>query len=88
LVYGISDSIRTVVATIPLGSQSNALAYDSPNGQIYVANHNSNSISVISDSNTVIANIPLQNQPEAMCYVASKEKIFVAYSESHKVSVI
>ena len=85
----ISDRDYTVVETIPVGSQPFAVDYDSVNGQIYVANFISTSISVIADStNTVIATIPLEGQPQAIGYDSGKGKLFVAYSESHRVSVI
>jgi YVTN family beta-propeller protein len=65
------------------------IAYDSVNGQIFVANYNSNSVSVIADSNnTVIANVTLEKQPQAIGYDSGKGQIFVTYSESNRVSVI
>jgi YVTN family beta-propeller protein len=78
-----------VVATIPVGSQPNAIAYDSVNNQVYVANYGSKSISVISDiTHTVIAIVALEKQPQAIGYNSGEDKLFVAYSEAHIVSVI
>ena len=54
-----------------------------------MANYNSNSISVISDStNTVIAEVTLEGQPQGICYDSGNEKVFVTYSESNRISVI
>jgi len=40
----------TVIATIPVGHQPVGVAYDPSNGYIYVANHGSGTVSVISTS--------------------------------------
>ena len=65
------------------------VAYDPGKNAIFVANYNSNSISVISDStNTVVATITVENQPQAIAYDSGKGEIFVTHSESNTVSVI
>jgi len=49
LVYVISDSTNTVVATIPVGSVPYGLAYDSGKGELFVTYSESNGVSVISN---------------------------------------
>ena len=49
-------STNTVIATIPVDTNPNGVAFNSTNGNIYVANFDSNNVSVISGSTkTVIA---------------------------------
>ena len=54
----LSDTTRTVVATVPVGDFPDALAYDSGKGEVLVANTLSNNVSVISErNNTVLATV-------------------------------
>src|SRR5437879_13337721 len=48
----------TLVATIPVGSAPIAVAYDSGNGYVYVANAGSNTVSAINGT-TVVAAVPV-----------------------------
>ena len=80
-----------VTATITLGNPGGyyGLAYDSAKGEIFVANGDFDSVSVISDStNTVIANVTLESNPQGICYDSGKGEVFVTYSESRRISVI
>src|SRR2546428_13076106 len=52
----------TVIATIPVGDYPFGVAYDSGNGYVYVANYNSNNVSIISGT-TVVATIPVGGGP-------------------------
>ena len=54
-----------------------------------VANYNSSSVSVISDSNnSVIDTVALQIQPLNLAYDAGRDEVFVIHSETNVVSVI
>src|SRR2546428_9359099 len=57
----------TVIATIPVGDYPFGVAYDSGNGYVYVANYNSNNVSLISGT-TVVATIPVGGRPPGMGY--------------------
>ncbi len=66
-----------------------ALAYDSANGYIYVANGGSNTVSVINGAtNTVIDNITVGNRPYAIAYDPANGYVYVANRGSNTVSVI
>ena len=49
----ISDSSNTVVANVTVGKGDTGVAHDFGKGEIFVANSNWSTISVISDSSTV-----------------------------------
>ncbi|MEM3881390.1 MAG: hypothetical protein QXD19_06555 [Candidatus Bathyarchaeia archaeon] len=66
LVYVISDSTHSVVATIPVGHIPSAIAYNPVKGQMLVTNFGSDTVSVISASDyTVTATIPVGIGPWA-----------------------
>jgi YVTN family beta-propeller protein len=84
-----------VVATIGVGRDPTSLAYDPAKGEIFVANSQSNNVSVISDAtNTVVANVSVGNEsyPIGLVYDSARGVVFatlyrdLAYGES--VSVI
>jgi YVTN family beta-propeller protein len=93
----ISDSTNTVIATIPVGTQPQAIVYDPAKGEIFVANSNYNNaiastictVSVISDStNNVIATIDVGAGPLGMAYDSAKGEIFVSNEISSSISII
>jgi YVTN family beta-propeller protein len=89
LVYVISDSNNTVVATIPVGDTPSGIAYDPGKGELFVTNFKADTVSVISDSNyTVTATIPVGTSPMGIAYDSGKGGIFVANYGSDTVSVI
>jgi YVTN family beta-propeller protein len=81
-----------VIATIRVGSEPYAVAYDSGKGEIFVTNIHDTSVSVISDSNnTVVATIPVGYFPSGVAYDSGKDEVFVANvagSGEARVSVI
>ena len=82
-------SSPSVVATIPVGNQPWGVAYDSAKGEIFVANYNDNTVSVISDStNTVVATIHVGASPFGVAYDPAKGEIFVTNYNGNTVSVI
>lgn len=70
-----------VTATIPVGSGPMGAVYDSGKAEVFVANSDSNSVSVISDANnSVVATIPLSSgalNPSDLAYDSGKGEIFV-----------
>ena len=89
LVYVISDSDNTVVATIPVGDTPSGITYDPGKGELFVTNFKANTVSVIADSNyTVTATIPVGTSPMGIAYDSGKEEIFVANYGADTVSVI
>jgi YVTN family beta-propeller protein len=80
-VAGLTDTAKadSVISTIPVGTHPQGLAFDPANGEIYVANANSNTISVISSStNQVIATIPLNMQPRYIVFDSANKNMYVA----------
>ena len=64
-----------VTATISLGNYGGyyGLAYDSGKGEIFIANGDFDSVSVISDNNnTVVATIPVGRVPDGAAYDSAK----------------
>jgi YVTN family beta-propeller protein len=65
------------------------VAYDAAKGEVFVTNHESSNISVISDRNdTVVATLPVATSPEGAAYDAAKGEVFVASDGTDNVSVI
>ncbi len=78
-----------VTATIPVGNAPSGAAYDSAKSEIFVANGQDNTTSVISDStNTVVSTIPVGGYPYGVAYDSALSEIFVVNLYSNSVSVI
>src|SRR5256712_712365 len=77
----------TVIATIPVGDYPFGVAYDSGNGYVYVANYNSNNVSIISGT-TVVATIPVGGGPSGIVYDGGNGYVYVANLASNNTSVI
>ena len=78
-----------VLATIPVGSAPEDIAYDLSNREIFVTNWNSNTVSVAStQNNTVVANITVGTNPYGLAYDSGKGEVFVANWGTYTVSVI
>src|SRR6266446_1958767 len=72
---------QTVVTTIPVGAGPFAVAYDSGIGEVFVANSENNTVSVISDvSNIVVATILVGGYPNGLAYDSGMGEVFVANS--------
>jgi YVTN family beta-propeller protein len=71
----------------PEGLDPSAAAFDTLTGEIYVANSNSNNVSVISNGK-VISFIPVGDEPYGIAYDSGNGYIYVANSGSNNVSVI
>ncbi|MGD0070912.1 MAG: YncE family protein [Candidatus Bathyarchaeia archaeon] len=86
----ISDKTNSVVATIsvPLGTYTPSLAYDSAKGVIFTANYSNNSTSIISDStHTVIETVQLGTNPGKIAYNSGKGELFVTNSGAPNILV-
>jgi YVTN family beta-propeller protein len=78
-----------VISNIRVGSGPYGIAYDSSNGYVYVANWNSNNVSVINGANnTVIASIAVGSEPQGVAYDSSNGYVYVTNEGSNSVSVI
>ena len=68
-----------VSGTIRVGNEPEGMAFDSAKGEIFVANAQSSSLSVILDfNNTVIATVSLPSSPSSVVYDSAKGEIFAA----------
>ena len=85
-----SENEFRVMDTVKVGSEPDGVAYDSGKNEIFVANPNDGTVSVISDNNNnVTATIPVGIwQPSELAYDSGKEEIFVTNSALDTVSVI
>src|SRR5436309_1261599 len=77
----------SVVGTLPVGNQPYGVGYDSGNGYVYVANYNSNNVSVINGT-TVVASVAVGNNPFGVGYDSGNGYVYVANGGSDTVSVI
>jgi YVTN family beta-propeller protein len=83
----INDSTNTVNATVWVGNEPDALAYDSLDNYVWVANSGSNNISAISDSNdTVFATYGGFSTPDGIAWSPYDECVYVSNSGANNVS--
>jgi YVTN family beta-propeller protein len=82
-------SMHPLATSIVVGSEPSAVAYDSGMGELFVANSNSDNVSVINDTtDTVVATVPVGTDPLAVTYDSGKGEVFVSNEKSANVSVI
>ncbi|HKR74859.1 MAG TPA: YncE family protein [Candidatus Nitrosocosmicus sp.] len=82
-------SAYAFMGSIQVGSHPFDLIYNNINGNIYVANFDSNSVSVIdSTTNQVIATIPVEQKPRHIILNTENGNLYVINSGSNSVSVI
>src|SRR5207245_3385889 len=80
---------ETVVATVPVGSIPEGVAYDSARGEVFVTNLVDGTVSVISDStNAVVATVRVGSSPIGAAYDSARGEVFVTNDGSNTVSVI
>ena len=77
-----------VIDTITVGTEPEAVAFDSLNGNVYVSNYYSNNVTVINDTNKVIDTITVGSGPEAVAFDSLNGYVYVANAGSNSVSVI
>ena len=66
-----------------------AAAYDSARGEVFVANEDSDNVSVINDTtNVVVATVPVGDSPRGIAYDSGTGEVFVTICESNEVNVI
>src|ERR687889_282971 len=94
IVSVINGTTNTIVATIPVGKNPQAIAYNPANGLLYVANALSDTLSIINGtSNIVIDNITSGAagnlfSPTGIAYDSDNNNIYVTNRGSDTVSVI
>src|SRR4029079_10197788 len=78
----------SVIATIPLGDLPQGIAFNPNNGDMYVANHDSNTVSVIDGkTNAVIGSpIPVGDRPVGIAFNEDNGDMYVTNSGSTTVS--
>lgn len=78
------------ISQVLVGASPQSMTYDSGKGEVFVANANSNNVSVINDrTNVVVATISGIPQPVGITYDSGKGEIFVAsFNSLREVSVI
>jgi YVTN family beta-propeller protein len=79
---------QTLLTTIATGSQPVALAINTATNRIYVANQNSNSVTVIDEATDDTATISVGSYPTAIAVNPGTNKIYVANQSSNNVTVI
>jgi YVTN family beta-propeller protein len=78
-----------VISTVDVGQRPSVLAFNPSNDNIYVANTNSNDVSVIeSSTNAVISTVEVGDGPSVLAFNPSNDNIYVTNPVSDDVSVI
>ncbi len=84
-----TDAVHPHTTTVDVGSGPAAVAYDSGKGVVFVANSESDSVSVINETmDTVISTISVGTDPLAATYDSGKGEVFISNEKSANVSVI
>jgi YVTN family beta-propeller protein len=79
----------TVTATIPIGSESDAVAVNPVTGDVYVTNFSDGTVSVISGlTGMVVATIPVGDGPVGVAVHPPTGAVYTAHVGDHTVSVI
>jgi YVTN family beta-propeller protein len=88
-VYVIDGQTNKVTDTISVGQGPVGIAYDANNGNVFVSDINSDTVSVIdSTTNTVIGTIPVGNGLRGIVFNPNNNDTYVANQGSNTVSVI
>jgi YVTN family beta-propeller protein len=85
---GLPASPQTLLTTVATGSKPVALAVNPANSKIYVANQNSNSVTVIGEATYSTATIPVGALPTGIAVNPTTNKIYVTNQNSNNVTVI
>ena len=79
----------SLVSPIPVGLAPNGAVYNPLNGMVYVANRDSNSVSVINTTmNAVVTTIPVGSSPNGVAVNPLTNRVYVANYGSDNVTVI
>ncbi|HTT16414.1 MAG TPA: hypothetical protein VMH49_03540, partial [Thermoplasmata archaeon] len=80
---------NTRAAVVSVGVAPYGVAYDAGQGEVYVTNYYSNSLSVINDTtDTVVATVPVYQGPWGVTYDTGRGEVFVTNAGSDNVSVL
>jgi YVTN family beta-propeller protein len=88
LASGPAGATAGVLATVPVGSLPDAAVFSSSNDSVYVANGNSNTVSVISDSSYQVTTVNVGITPDAIAFDSENGDVYVANYTSDTVTVI
>jgi DNA-binding beta-propeller fold protein YncE len=86
--------VATVSATITVGNGPSGIAYDSKMGEMFVANHDDNTVSVILDNNildnknAVVATVKVGTWPTSVAYDSGQGEVYVVSNVGGSISVI
>src|SRR6188472_2097320 len=79
----------SVISTISVEKFPQAIVFNPANNNIYVANNNSNSISIIdSNTNTVLKEVDVGRDPVALEFNPANNNIYVVNKISNSISII
>ncbi len=77
------------VKTVKVGNNPVDVAFDPGNGELYVANTNSSSVSVIDGStNKVVATVAVSADPIEVGYDAVNDEVYVLSQSTHEVTIL
>ena len=84
-----SAAENTVIATVPVGTNPEGIAFDSANNRMYVANQDDDTVSVINTTtNAVDATISVGTNPDGIAFDSANNRMYVANAVANTVSVI
>ena len=80
MIIPISDIYKVfaqerVISIIPVEDNPVGVAYNPSYNNVYVANHGSNTVSVINENNVVVDTIPVGDSPFGIAYNADNDNM-------------
>jgi YVTN family beta-propeller protein len=87
-IAGSRAASQTLLTTIATGSRPVAVAINPTTSKLYVANKNSNNVTVIDEATYSTSTVPVGAYPTAVAVKSATNKIYIANQESNNVTVI
>lgn len=81
LTFSLSNAVGSLIQTWNVGANPEGLAYDNPNGHIYVTNWGSSNVSVFNTTTSqFIATVPVGAEPASALYDPSNGLVYISDS--------
>ncbi len=89
-VVEISAVTDSVVSAVQVAGDPEGMAYDTATGELFIANNEANSVSVIdvADDNFLVTSVVVGNEPAGVAYDPTAGEIFVTNNYDNTISVI
>ncbi len=88
MALSLAAHAQTVIATVPVGQYPSSLAVNETTNKVYVANANSNNVTVIDGRTYSTTTVPVGQYPSGVAVNSITDKIYVVNAHDSTVTVI